>query len=293
MRMEKNVHIKKPTTFSEQVELLKLRNLYIEDAEFAGKTLRRINYYRLSAYMLTLKEDNKFIEGTTFNQLLAIYEVDRKLRHLLMEALENIEVAFRTHVSYLIAHKYGTLGYEDKENFSNETWHAQFLFELENAFVARRKSELFIAHHYDKYSGKFPVWVAIEVTSFGTLSKLYKNLKEEDKKEIAKTYYNVPYTYIESWLRTLSNVRNVCAHFGSIYNKNLTFRPALFNNEKKIIDNKKVFAAIYVAKRLLTRQEGDRLLASLEALIDEYEGQLDLSRLGLKSNWKDLLKGQK
>ena len=291
--MEKNVHIKKPTTFSEQVELLKLRNLYIEDAEFAEKMLRRINYYRLSAYMLTLKEDNNFIEGTTFNQLLAIYEVDRKLRHLLMEALENIEIAFRTHISYLIAHKYGTLGYEDKENFSNETWHAQFLFELENAFVARRKSELFIAHHYDKYSGKFPVWVAIEVTSFGTLSKLYKNLKEEDKKEIAKTYYNVPYTYIESWLRTLSNVRNVCAHFGRIYNKNLIFRPALFNNEKKIIDNKKVFAAIYVAKRLLTRQEGDRLLASLEALIDEYEGQLDLSRLGLKSNWKDLLKGQK
>lgn len=210
-----------------------------------------------------------------------------------MEALENIEIAFRTHISYLIAHKYGTLGYEDKENFSNETWHAQFLFELENAFVARRKSELFIAHHYDKYSGKFPVWVAIEVTSFGTLSKLYKNLKEEDKKEIAKTYDNVPYTYIESWLRTLSNVRNVCAHFGRIYNKNLIFRPALFNNEKKIIDNKKVFAAIYVAKRLLTRQEGDRLLASLEALIDEYEGQLDLSCLGLKSNWKDLLKGQK
>jgi len=74
MRMEKNVHIKKPTTFSEQVELLKLRNLYIEDAEFAEKMLRRINYYRLSAYMLTLKEDNEFIEGTTFNQLLAIYE---------------------------------------------------------------------------------------------------------------------------------------------------------------------------------------------------------------------------
>src|SRR5699024_7308979 len=137
MRMEKNVHIKKPTTFSEQVELLKLRNLYIEDAEFAEKMLRRINYYRLSAYMLTLKEDNNFIEEKDFNQLIAIYEVDCKIRHLLMEAIENIEIAFINHISYLIVHKYGTLGYEDKENFSNETWHAQFLFELENAFVAR------------------------------------------------------------------------------------------------------------------------------------------------------------
>src|SRR5699024_3673347 len=121
MRMEKNVHIKKPTTFSEQVELLKLRNLYIEDAEFEEKMLKRNNYYMLYANMLTLKEDNNFNEGTTFNQLLAIYEVDRKLRHLLMEALENIEIAFRSHLSYLIAHKYGTLGYEDKKNFTNET----------------------------------------------------------------------------------------------------------------------------------------------------------------------------
>ncbi|MDC3411860.1 Abi family protein [Aquibacillus sp. 3ASR75-11] len=210
---------------------MKLRNLEVDNSKFAEETLKRINYYRLSAYMLTLKEDNEFIEGTTFNQLLAIYEVDRKLRHLLMEALETIEIAFRTHITYLIAHN-GTLGYENKGNFLDETWHDEFLNELEKSFAIRRKGGLFIEHHYRKYAGKFPIWVAIEVTSFGTLSKLYKNLREEDKKEIAKTYYTVPYTYVESWLRTLSNVRNVCAHFGRIYNKNLTFRPALFKNEK-------------------------------------------------------------
>ncbi|WP_088052566.1 Abi family protein [Virgibacillus dakarensis] len=291
--MEKDSPIKMPTTFSEQIELLKSRNLNIEDAEFAERALKRINYYRLSAYMLTLKTDNEFIEGATFKQLLTIYEVDRKLRQLLMETLENIEIAFRTHIAYLIAHKYGTLGYENQANFLDETWHAQFLSELERAFAARRKSELFIEHHYHKYSGKFPIWVATEVTSFGTLSKLYKNLKVNDKKEIAKTYYNVPYTYIESWLRTLSNVRNACAHFGRLYNKDLTFRPMLFNNEKKLISNKKVFAAIYVAKRLLTKQEVDRLLTALEALIDEYEEQIDLSCLGFKSNWKQLLRGRK
>lgn len=235
--MDQDIRIKEPTTFSEQVELLKKKNLEVEDSEFAEETLKRINYYRLSAYMLTLKKDNEFIEGTTFNQLVAIYEVDCKLRHLLMGALENIEIAFRTHMTYLIAHKYGTLGFENKENFLDETRHAEFFTELNKAFAIRRTGELFIEHHYRKYSGKFPVWVAMEVTSFGTLSKLYKNLKEEDKKEIAKTYYNLPYTYVESWLRTLSNVRNVCAHFGRIYNKNLTFRPALFKKEKKTINN--------------------------------------------------------
>jgi abortive infection bacteriophage resistance protein len=243
--------------------------------------------------MLTLKKDNEFFEGTTFNQLISIYEVDKKLRHLLMEALENIEIAFRTHITYLIAHKYGTLGYRNKENFLDETWHAEFINELEKTFTIRRKGELFIEHHYQNYSGKFPVWVAVEVTSFGMLSNLYKNLKEEDKKEIAKTYYDVPYTYVESWLRTLSNVRNICAHFGRIYNKNLTFKPMLFRNERKTINNQKIFAAIYVAKRLLTKQDGDRVQTSLEALIDEYEEQIDLNCLGFKENWKDLLYNQK
>ncbi|WP_449354176.1 Abi family protein [Virgibacillus natechei] len=80
--MEKDVHIKSPTTFSEQIELLRLGNLEIGFCICGINVEEPINYYRPSAYMLTLKKDNEFIEGTTFNQLLAIYEVDRKLRHL-------------------------------------------------------------------------------------------------------------------------------------------------------------------------------------------------------------------
>ncbi|WP_231889826.1 hypothetical protein [Oceanobacillus sp. Castelsardo] len=60
-----------------------------------------------------------------------------------------------------------------------------------------------------------------------------------------------------------------------------------------MINNQKVFAAIYVAKRLLTKQDGDRFQMSFEALIDEYEEHIDISCLGLKENWKDLLYSQK
>ncbi|MFC7062645.1 Abi family protein [Halobacillus seohaensis] len=82
--------------------------------------------------------------------------------------------------------------------------------ELEKSFKKSRKSELFVEHHYKNYAGNFPVWVAMEVTSFGTIAKLYKNLKEELKKNIATVYYNVPYYYIESWLQSLTNVKNEC-----------------------------------------------------------------------------------
>ncbi|PRA82692.1 hypothetical protein CQ056_19215 [Peribacillus simplex] len=125
-----------------------------------------------------------------------------------------------------------------------------------------------------------PIWVAIEVTPFGFLSKLYRNLSEDVKKHIAKIYYNVPYLYLESWLQTLSNVRNVCAHYGRLYNKKLTFKPRLFKEEMKQFDNGFAFAAIYIIQRLLTKDEGQRFITDLQALILEYEDSLEFSHIG-------------
>lgn len=98
------------------------------------------------------------------------------------------------------------------------------------------------------------------MTPFGFLSKLYRNLSEDVKKHIAKIYYNVPYLYLESWLQTLSNVRNVCAHYGRLYNKKLTFKPRLFKEEVKKFDNRFTFAAIYIIQRLLTKGEDSLLI---------------------------------
>lgn len=117
------------------------------------------------------------------------------------------------------------LGYRDKKNFINEKSHQDSLSELDMLIEKSRKGELFVEHHFQKYDGEFPIWAAIEVTSFGFLSKFYRNLSEDLKRHIAKNYYNVTYLYMESWLQTLSNVRNVCAHYGRLYNKQLTFKP--------------------------------------------------------------------
>src|SRR5437588_12858385 len=95
--------VKPPTTYKEQVELVKSRNLHIESSENAEKVLHRINYYRLTAYGLTLKDPlnkDKYINGSSFNKMLSLYEFDRRLRLSLLGLLETIEVAFRTHISY-------------------------------------------------------------------------------------------------------------------------------------------------------------------------------------------------
>ncbi|MDQ0232665.1 Abi family protein [Metabacillus malikii] len=293
MTLEKNTpKMKPPTTFKEQVELYKRRKLHVENSENAENILQRVNYYRFSAYGLTLKNPHnkdEYANGASFHNMLSLYEFDRRLRLLLLGALETIEIAFRTHISYETAHKIGPTGYREKECFQNETYHRQSLRELDALIKKSRKSELFIEHHFQKYGGVFPIWVAIEVTSFGFLSKFYRNLHEDLKKHIARTYYNVPYKYIESWLQTLSNVRNICAHYGRLYNKYLTFKPKLFKEEASQLSNKRIFAAIYIIERLLTKTEGRRFITDLDALISEYEDTIDFAHIGFPPNWQELL----
>jgi abortive infection bacteriophage resistance protein len=281
--------VKSPTTYTKQVEILRGRGLGIPDADEAVKILKQVNYYRLSAYMLSLKDDDRFIAGTTISNVYNLYEFDRKLRNLLMSTLENIEIAFRTHIAYMLAHDYGTLGYLDAANFSNPNYHKQFIEQLNHELS--RSNELFIAHHQSKYRGQIPIWVAVEIMSFSTLSKLYSNLKNKDRDRIASEYYNLPHIYIASWLRVLSVVRNVCAHYGRLYGRRFRTAPRLDKKDAKLgFDSNRIFAAIFVMKKL-TRDKQiwmGEFVSHLQALIEQYS-EVDCSLIGFSENWDKLL----
>ncbi|MCA1320352.1 Abi family protein [Bacillus tianshenii] len=289
---DKRLKMKQPTTIDEQMELFRSRNLQINNSEYTENILKNINYYRLTAYALTLKDPlnkDKYIEGTTFNKIIALYEFDRKLRLLLLGVLEKIEIAFRTHISYEIAHTCGPLGYKDKENFNNEKFHKEFLEEMEKLIGKSRKGEIFIEHHFKNYEGNIPIWVAIEVTSFGLISKLFRNINDDLKKLICKKYYDIPYVYIVSWMQTLANVRNICAHYGRLYNKKLTFKPRMFKEDKKNIDSQKLFAAIHIIQRLLIKSEGQQFVQDLESLVKEYSEDINYLHIGFPQDWKEIL----
>lgn len=281
--------MKPALTHEEQLELLKSRNLIINNEYSALEILKRVNYYRLRGYTLSLEKNDRFFDGITFDHIYALYQFDQKLRNILLPMLENIEIAFRTDIAYLLAHKYGPLGYKNKEYFKDEQRHASFLLEIEKE-VARGK-ELFIRHYQQKYDGQFPIWAVVELISFGTLSMLFKNMKKKDQNEIANITYGTTGYYIESWLRTLSYVRNVCAHYGRLYGKRLILSPKLFESDKKHgIKAEKLFAAIYVMSRLCRdNREWDSFVSNLYALIDKYEGYINLNLIGFPENWNELL----
>ncbi|MBU0905899.1 MAG: Abi family protein, partial [Firmicutes bacterium] len=139
------------------------------------------------------------------------------------------------------------------------------------------------------YSGVFPVWVAIEVLSFSTLSMLFKNLKNKDKQYISKHYYNVHFKYTQSWLHTLTTIRNICAHHGRLYGKKLSIQPQLFDDIREKVSNDEIFAAIIVLSKLLSSNERLNLSISLKALIEEYDEFIDISHLGFPKDWDNLL----
>lgn len=287
--MNEKERIKEPTTVKQQIELLKHRNLQITNEEEAMEILSRINYYRLSAYMLSYKNNDWFKEGITFKDVYNLYKFDKKFRNLVIGLLETIEITFRTEIAYFLAHQYGPLGYEKSEYFINEKAHEEMIQQL--YYEIERSNEIFVKHHKDKYEGVFPIWVAFEVTSFGLLSRIFSNLKNDVKSKFAKKYYNVPHTYIKSWLYSLSMFRNICAHYGRTYNKNLVIKPMINKKDiKKGIKNDSSFAILFIIKKLIKdKKEWSSFVTNIDALIEQYE-IVDTSLMGFPENWAELLK---
>ena len=280
--------LKPPLSYQEQIDLLKSRNLVIEDENFAAKILSHINYYRLSAYGLGLHAgDNKFKDNIKFDMLYRLYEFDVKIRYILLQAIEFTEIMFRTKISYHMAMKYGSDCYLDAQFFQKADFHEDFVaaFEMEKY---HQRDTAFIKHHNETYGGKMPIWVAVEVFPFGMLSRFYWNMIIEDQREIANCFNTTP-VFIRSWLKCLVDVRNICAHYGRIYNRILSSEPKMYS-EHRHIPQRRIFAIILILKRLLNNLTAQKnFVFNIITLIEEYEDVINLSYIGFPEDWSKLL----
>lgn len=285
--------LKPATTFDEQLEKIKKRGCVVGDDEWAKDILKQINYYRLTAYFLPYKEpDETYAEGTTFNNMYRTYEFDRKLRHLLFSAIEEIEIMLRAQLSYYHAHKYGALGYEDENNFNNRHNHMTFMSQVADD-IKHNQNKLAVKHHNEFYGGKFPIWVVIELFTVGQLSFFYSDMIRADKKAIAKDLYKTTDTNLTSWLKCFTELRNNCAHYSRLYNSNLISVPATPKDVPYTL-KRKVFDYIMVLKFLYYDpiKWKNEFVVSLENLIDEYENSIDLKRIGFPDDWRSILRQQ-
>ncbi|MDU1643164.1 Abi family protein [Peptoniphilus harei] len=207
-----------------------------------------------------------------------------ELRYTLFYLIEHIEVYLRAVITNYISLKYGNFGHKDISNYKKKNFQKSTLKELERE-IKRNKKSSFIHNFKENYEGgEIPFYSAIEVTSFGTIFKMYKNMENDDKKEIAKVF-EVDYIYLESWIENLSYVRNICAHYGRLYGAKLTKTLKLYKEYlSQGMSNNTIFASIINIKILAEDDYYDKFHTDLLELIDKYPS-VGLKRLGFIEKW--------
>ena len=196
-----------PMTIDEQVENLKSIGLVVDDEEYAKRILNDISYFRLiKAYSLDLKPKNgNYNGGTTFKAIVELYLFNANFRQIIFPEIEKIEINVRCRVANYFAEQYGVLGYLNIENFAEEKYYMEFLSDIEEE-IRRNSKAPFVRNFRENYEGvNLPIYALVEVFSFGTLSKFFKNLHNKDKKAIAQTF-GVGYTYIESLVKVFLRI---------------------------------------------------------------------------------------
>lgn len=278
-------------SIEEQIKNLRNLKLIIPDEDHARSMLGDVSYFRLiKAYSLGLKQKNSnYNKGITFEMIEELYLFNSNFRQLIFPFVERIEINLRCRISNYFSEKYGVLGYYDSANFMDAEHHDDFISDIE-AEIERNKRSPFVKNFKDNYEdGTLPLYAVVELCSFGNLSKFFKNMKNADKKAIA-SMYGVGYTYLESWFEHISFVRNICAHYGRIYNYKFPKSPRLYDEYTHAgIQNNRIFATLLCFKYLVPEDKhwADFVQETADLLKKYPHVRPEL--MGFPENWRLLL----
>lgn len=289
--------IKPAIDLNAQIALLRERGLTISDEARARHYLRFIGYYRLAGYALPFQVDynadgqHRFLDGVCFNDILDLYVFDRKLRLLVMDAVERIEVAFRSQFSQTMSELHGPHWFMNPSHFQPRYDHADFIDRIKKEIGHDDKKaamrQTFIKHYYDKYGDPElpPAWMVFEVLSFGTVSLAYKNLARQKQRPVAKAF-ELPSEVLSSWLHAISYVRNVAAHHQRLWNRVYTIKPMQANQyADELREGTRFYAqAVAIEVLLKTISPDTQWCQKLATLFSEHP-KVQIGRLGFPADW--------
>ena len=297
-----------------QVEKLKKRGLEIGDTEVARQFLAYSNYYRFTGYCLRFQHKDEtgervFNNGVSFSDIVDIYEIDKALRDCIADALAAVEISFRSAVAYHFAEAHGAFGHTIKDNFDRrfitprtdsngrpmpslyEEWHEGLISET------KRSNELFVKHFEAKYLQfpDLPIWTALEICSFGTLSKMFQNMLRLDMRPIA-TRYSLQASTLDSCMHSFVYVRNICAHHSRLWDKMFAISPQLPPGKKWDVvrnANNKIYAIAMLINWMLAHDSFGRKMhlewkKRFESVVDSLFTRFPklMHYTGITPNWK-------
>ncbi|MCI5103893.1 MAG: Abi family protein [Algiphilus sp.] len=284
-------------TIDQQVDQLIRRGMTVRDRDRAQHHLHHINYYRLRAYWLPdevpapSQGEHAFRPGTDFDDILTLYAFDRKLRLLVMDAIERVEVSLRTRWAHVLSLRYGAHGYLDATCFRKASLYVKCLEKLRDEY--QRSNETFVLHYRKAYNEPDlpPFWGICELLSFGQLSLWFQNLADgADRVEIARPY-GVDEQILKSFAHHLTYVRNVCAHHSRLWNREMTIgmkipnKPEWLGAAFNAAQPKRLYNTLVMLAYLLrVISPGSAWRSRLYQLLAEHPN-VDVTDMGFPESW--------
>ncbi|MCT1545115.1 MULTISPECIES: Abi family protein [Kocuria] len=236
--------LKPATTVAAHIERLRHRGMDVDET-LAYQWLSNVSYYRLSGYWYPARRVDdtdtvldEFKAGTAFSDAIALYEADRKLRTLVHDGMERIEIAMRTRLGELLCSE-SPVSYKDPTRFRSEFDHAQWLATTQKRVNRSARTSDSIKHYRSTYDGNYPFWVLAEVLDFSDISHLFNGLPATGQRTIAESLGIVIHpenlsreqrrkatrqSPLAPWMHQMTVVRNITAHHGRLWNR--SFVPA-------------------------------------------------------------------
>ena len=286
------------------------------------KILARENYYNVIngykdlflASPATPTSEEIYKPGTTFDEVYALYTFDRELRNIYLKYLLKLENSFKTVISHEFSAKYGHDNYLKIANFDNSTESKiassiKLIGDIQQEIARQMSKHHQVVTHYMTEHGYIPLWVLVNVLTFGKIENFYKNMKPVDQTSVAKEFGLQP-EELGKYMHMLALARNKCAHDERFYD--MKFKERLHTKSIKnfsvlgIVRAKDgsytygtndVYAISIMFALLLSKTDAKEFVSLMRAAFSKLDKQMKstpasevMKIMGFGSNWDSILK---
>lgn len=299
------------SSFDRQIEII-CEKIAIRDKDEAKEALKKIGYFQLMGgykSLFRIPGTKKYKEGTSFEEIVSLYEFDVELRELFFRYLLQIERNLRSLMSYYFTETYGAAQkeYLNQKSYDitkkNKHTVERLIATLERA--ANTQDYAYINYYREQY-GDIPLWVLSNVLTFGNLSKMFRVFPQSLKSKVSKNFAPLNPHQVEQFLSVLTKYRNVCAHGERLFTYKTVDAIADTPIHQELAIEKSgnqykygkqdLFAVVIAFYYLLPEKDFSCFSQNLLKIIQTVSGQLIhveerdlLEKMGFPQNWGKLI----
>lgn len=312
-------------SYRQQINILRSRGMVIGKGSQGSRAMRileRENYYNVIngykdlflASRATPTTDEVYKNGTTFDEVYALYNFDRELRNIYLKYLLKIENTFKTVIAHEFSKKYGHDNYLKIENFDNSNEQKissaiKLIGDIQQEIARQMSKHHQVVTHYMTEHGYIPLWVLVNVLTFGKIENFYKNMKPADKAAVSRQF-NLQPDEFGKFMHMLALARNKCAHDERFFD--IRFRESIhtrgirnFNllgivraaDGSYTYGTNDAYAIAIMFALLLSKTDLKDFISSMRNSFSKLQKQLKtissteiMSIMGFDSNWTNLTK---